>query len=86
MGKSLRSKSKLKFRTVKRASGVFGKADRERAARLAEKLGTTGTGLSSKQDEEGEVKKNEDENENENEDEKEDGEMEVDEEGEGMYY
>lgn len=40
MGKSLRSKSKLKFRSIKRATGVFGKADKERAERLAAKLGT----------------------------------------------
>ncbi|KAF5092708.1 hypothetical protein D0Z00_004450 [Geotrichum galactomycetum] len=40
MGKSLRSKSKLKFRTIKRATGVFGKADKDRAQRLAVKLGT----------------------------------------------
>ncbi|KAF5104559.1 hypothetical protein DV451_000472 [Geotrichum candidum] len=40
MGKSLRSKSKLKFRTIKRATGVFGKADKDRAQRLAAKLGT----------------------------------------------
>lgn len=83
MGKSLRSKSKLKFRTVKRASGVFGKADKERAARLAEKLGTTGTGLLEKKEkvvdgEEDEMKEDGDEDEKE-----ENGEMEVD---EGMFY
>lgn len=43
MGKSLRNKSKLKFRTIKRATGVFGKADRDRVNRLAQKLGTAGT-------------------------------------------
>jgi hypothetical protein len=40
MGKSLRSKSKLKFRSIKRATGVFGKVDKDRALRLAAKLGT----------------------------------------------
>lgn len=46
MGKSLRNKSKLKFRTIKRAQGVFGKVDKERTLRLAQKLGTAGTGAS----------------------------------------
>lgn len=42
MGKSLRSKTKVKFRNIKRNSGVFGKVADERARRLAQKLGTLG--------------------------------------------
>lgn len=56
MGKSLRSKSKLKFRTIKRATGVFGKTDRERANRLAEKLGTARTAAAAEAEAEGEDK------------------------------